>query len=242
LENVAELVAISIGNEENRIELVASRARLVASSHETRRRIEEELQSGPKQDLVSVLLRLRMIQESVPDDPDQLQVGIGAAADELSSVLDELRSITRRLHPPILEIGGLAAAVAALARRSSIPVDLRIDIDREFPSPVEATAYYLVVEAITNAAKHALATRLHVSLGERDGGLAIAVRDDGTRGAGQHVGSGLIGMRDLTDALGGTVAVTSPPGGGTEVRITLPGMVAGVSGPSRDGQVAASDR
>jgi signal transduction histidine kinase len=223
LESLAELIAISIVNEENWIDLAASRARLVASTHETRQRMEEELQSGPKQGLVSVVLQLRMIQDSVPDDSPQLRNRIGGAADELCAALDELRSITRQLHPPILEVGGLAAAVATLARRSTVPVDLHIEIDRRFPLPVEVATYHLVAEAITNTAKHALATRLHVSLQERDEVLAIAVRDDGVGGADPQVGSGLIGMRDLVEALGGTMEVVSPPDAGTEVLITLPG-------------------
>jgi signal transduction histidine kinase len=242
LENLAELIAICIVNEENRIELAASRARLVASTHETRWRIEEELQSGPKQGLVSVLLQLRMTQESMPDDAPRLRDTIGAVADELSAVLDELRSITRQLHPPILAVAGLAPAVTALARRSSVPVDLHIGIDRPLPSPVEVAAYYLVAEAITNTTKHALATRLQVSLQERDDGLAIAVRDDGVGGADPQAGSGLIGMRDLAEALGGTIEVISPPDAGTEVLITLPGkLVDGVRQLSRDGHVAGSD-
>jgi signal transduction histidine kinase len=241
LENLAELVAISIANEEKRIELVASRARLVASTHETRRRIEGELQSGPKQGLVSVVLQLRMIQESVPDDASRLRDRIGAAADELSTVLDELRSITRQLHPPILEVGGLAATVAMLARRSTVPVDLHIELDREFPLPVRVATYHLVAEAIRNTGKHALATRLQVSLQERDEGLAIAVRDDGVGGADPLVGSGLIGMRDLVEALGGTMEVVSPPDAGTEVLITLPGeLVGGLRQPSRDGRATVS--
>jgi signal transduction histidine kinase len=222
LESLAELVAIAIRTRETPNELAASRARLVAASDEMRRRIEDELHSGPKQRLASVALQLRMIQDSGPDQAAELRDSIGDAADELSTVLDELRAITRQLHPAVLDEGGLRPAVTMLARRASVPIDLDIEIDGRFPAAVEVAAYQIVDEAIMLTAGNPLATRARVSLQARDGAVAISVRDDGVGGAGPLVDPALIGLRDLVEALGGTIEVVSPPNAGTSVLITLP--------------------
>jgi signal transduction histidine kinase len=222
MKGLAELVGVAITNAENRREITASRKRLVAATDETRRRIEQDLHDGPKQGLVSVVLELRMIEDRMPDGAAELRDRIGAAADELSTVLDELRSITRQLHPAILAEGGLESAVTMLARRSSIPVDLDIGIDGRLPAPVEVAAYRVVDEAIRNSANNALATRACAALEVRGGILVISVHDNGVGGADPHIGPALVGWRDLVEALGGTIEVAGPPDAGTSVQVMIP--------------------
>jgi signal transduction histidine kinase len=137
-------------------------------------------------------------------------------------VSDELREMARGIHPAILSEGGLRPALHALARRVLIPVELHIGTGARFPQPVEVAAYYAVSEALANTAKHANASHASVSLEERDGALQLAVRDDGAGGADLGRGSGLVGLRDRVEALGGTIEVTSPQGSGTTVQVTLP--------------------
>nr|AKG47135.1 putative sensor kinase [uncultured bacterium] len=222
LASFTELVAMAIGNAESRAELAASRARVVAASDETRRRIERDLHDGAQQRLVSLGLELRLAQAGVPDTLPELREGIGQIADELTDVVDELREMARGIHPAMLFEGGLRPALRTLARRAPIPVEVDIVTDARFAQQVEVAAYYVVSEALTNAARHASATLATVSVAERDGGLHIAVRDDGVGGADPRRGSGLIGLRDRIEALGGTVKVTSPAGAGTVVRVALP--------------------
>jgi signal transduction histidine kinase len=217
-----ELVAMAIGNAESRAELAASRARIVAASDETRRRIERDLHDGAQQRLVSLGLELRLAQASVPDELPEIRAGVARIADELTSVLDELREMARGIHPAMLAEGGLRPALRTLARRATIPVELDIATDTRFPPPVEVAAYYVVSEALTNAAKHADASHVDVSLDEQDGVVHLSVRDDGLGGADPQGGSGLIGLRDRVEALGGRIEVKSPPGGGTTVQVTLP--------------------
>jgi signal transduction histidine kinase len=143
-------------------------------------------------------------------------------ADELASVLDELREMARGIHPAILSEGGLRPALRTLARRATLPVELDIATDQRFPQPVEVAAYYVVSEALTNAAKHSDASYVGVSVSERDGVLHLSIGDDGVGGADPLGGSGLIGLRDRVEALGGTIGITSPPGTGTTVQVTLP--------------------
>jgi signal transduction histidine kinase len=217
-----ELVAMAIGNAESRAELAASRARIVAASDETRRRIERDLHDGAQQRLVSLGLELRLTQANVPEGLPELRAGIGRIADDLTGVLDELREMARGIHPAMLSEGGLRPALRTLARRSPIPVELDLATDARFPSPVEVAAYYVVSEALTNAAKHADASYASVSLTEQDGVIHLSVRDDGVGGADPGGGSGLIGLRDRVEALGGTVEVKSPHGTGTTLLVTLP--------------------
>jgi signal transduction histidine kinase len=217
-----ELVAMAIGNAESRAELAASRARIVAASDETRRRIERDLHDGAQQRLVSLGLELRLTQASVPDELPEVRAGIGGVADELSNVLDELREMARGIHPAMLSEGGLRPALRTLARRAPIPVELELATDARFSEPVEVAAYYVVSEALTNAAKHADASYVRVSLTEQGGVMHLSVRDDGVGGADPQRGSGLIGLRDRVEALGGTVEIKSAQGSGTMVLVTLP--------------------
>ncbi len=158
----------------------------------------------------------------MPHGLPELRAGIGRIADDLTGVLDELREMARGIHPAMLSEGGLRPALRTLARRSPIPVELDLATDARFPSPVEVAAYYVVSEALTNAAKHADASYASVSLTEQDGVIHLSVRDDGVGGADPGGGSGLIGLRDRVEALGGTVEIKSPQGTGTAVLVTLP--------------------
>jgi signal transduction histidine kinase len=140
----------------------------------------------------------------------------------MDDVLDELREIARGLHPAILADGGLPPALKTLARRSALPVRLDIQVDRRLPEPVETAAYYTVAEALTNAAKHASATITDIEVAESNEVLHVRVRDDGRGGAGFSHGSGLVGLKDRAEALGGRLDLCSPPGAGTTLEIELP--------------------
>jgi signal transduction histidine kinase len=222
LARFTELGAMAIGNADSSAELAASRARIVAASDEARRRIERDLHDGAQQRLVSLGLELRLAEAGVPDGLPAVRDGIGRVADDLSAVLDELREMAQGIHPAMLANGGLGPALRALARRASVPVELDLATDARFPRPVEGAAYYVASEALTNAAKHADASCVNVTLAERDGALHLSVRDNGVGGAEPQRGSGLIGLRDRVEALGGTIEVMSPQGAGTTVLVTLP--------------------
>ena len=208
--------------ERSRAELAASRARIVTAADQTRRRFERDLHDGVQQRLVSLLLAQRAAQEMVPPERSELQARLSEMAEGLEGALKELQEIARGIHPAILTDGGLARALRILARRSAIPVKLDVRIETRLPEPVEVAAYYVVSEALTNTAKHARASAARVTAEVRHGVLEISIRDDGAGGADPARGSGLIGLTDRVDALGGTIEVTSPAGQGTTLRVTLP--------------------
>ena len=222
LEEFTELVATAIANAESRGELIASRARIVAAADETRRRIERDLHDGIQQRLVSLGLELRAAQERVPPELDELEGTLAHVAVGLSSAFDELREISQGIHPAILSEGGLEPALRTLCRRSAVPVELDLRAERRLPDQVEVAAYYVVSEALTNVAKHARASVVQVELDAHDSILQLAIRDDGLGGADPSRGSGLVGLSDRIQALGGTLAVTSPTGGGTTLLIQVP--------------------
>jgi signal transduction histidine kinase len=222
IASFAELVATAIANAESRGQLMASRARIVAAADETRRRIERDLHDGIQQRLVSLGLELRAAQATVPAQLDELENALERAADGLTSVLGELREISHGLHPAILSEGGLEPALRALRRRSAIPVELDLHPKRRLPGRVEVAAYYVVSEALTNAAKHAQASVVNVELDTHDAILQLAIRDDGIGGADPDQGSGLVGLSDRIEALGGTLQITSPAGNGTTLLIQVP--------------------
>jgi signal transduction histidine kinase len=222
LTGFAELVATAIANAESRAELAASRARIVAAADETRRRIERDLHDGIQQRLVSLSLGLRLAQGMVPAGLPELQAGIGRVAGELNGAVEDLREITRGIHPAILSEGGLGRALRTLARRAPIAVDLDVAAIGRLPEPVEVAAYYLVSEALTNATRHAHASLVEVDAESPGGTLRVRVRDDGAGGADPRCGSGLTGLKDRIEALGGTFRVHSPAGGGTTVSCELP--------------------
>jgi signal transduction histidine kinase len=222
LANFTELVATAIANAESHAELVASRARIVAAADDTRRRIERDLHDGTQQRLVSLGLQLRAAQAMVPRQVGQLEGAAARVADELVSVSDELREIARGIHPAIVSRGGLKPALNALCRRSALPVELDLRAERRLPEPVEVAAYYAVSEALTNAVKHAQASVVNVELHIQNAILQLAIRDDGIGGADLRQGSGLVGLSDRIEALGGTLQVTSPIGIGTTLLIEIP--------------------
>jgi signal transduction histidine kinase len=218
----SELLATAIRNAENQAELRASRARIVAAADETRRRIERDLHDSAQQRLVSLALSVRAVQAVVPPESYELRGELSQVADGLVSVLDELRELSRGLHPAILTEGGLQPALKALARRSPIAVELNVCVERRLPQRVEVTTYYVVSELLTNAAKHAQASAIHVGVDAPDSVLLLSVRDDGIGGADPRRGSGLIGVLDRVAAIGGTVAVQSPVHAGTRVDVEIP--------------------
>jgi signal transduction histidine kinase len=217
-----EIVATAIANAESRIQLAASRARVVAAGDEMRRRLERNLHDSLQQRLVSLALRLRLIQNAVPAERPALRADLGQATQELTEAVEELRETTRGIHPAILSTGGLGLALRSLARRSAIQVDLHINTGSRYPPPVEVTAYYVVAEALTNIIKHARASHAEVIVDQRDNALWVSVRDDGVGGAGTQRGSGLIGLHDRVEAIDGTVDLTSPAGQGTLIQVSLP--------------------
>jgi signal transduction histidine kinase len=222
LTGFTELVATAIANAEGRAALAASRARVVAAADETRRRIERDLHDGIQQRLVSLGLELRAAQVTVPPQFSELGDVFSRVVEGLASLLDELREISRGIHPAILSEGGLEPALAALRRRSAVRVELDLNVERRLPEPVEVAAYYVVSEALTNAAKHAHASAVNVDLDTDDAILQLAIRDDGIGGADPGRGSGLVGLSDRIEALGGTLQITSPAGTGTTLLIEVP--------------------
>jgi signal transduction histidine kinase len=217
-----ELVATGIANAESRAELAASRARVVAAGDETRRRIERDLHDGAQQRLVSLALRLRGATSAIPPDLVEAHAELARVGAELNEVHEELREISRGIHPAILSEGGLGPALRTLARRSAVPVELDVQADARLPEPVEVTAYYVVSEALTNAAKHSGASSVNVALAADDGVLRLAIRDDGVGGADPRRGSGLVGLKDRIEATGGTLTVESRHGQGTSLVAELP--------------------
>jgi signal transduction histidine kinase len=221
LASFTDLVATALANAEARAELAASRRRIVAASDEARRRIERDLHDGVQQRLVSLRMQLKGM-EADPPTGDALKEGLASVKEGVGSVLDDLVELARGIHPAILSHGGLAAALKVLARRSAVGVELDAKIDCALPDDVEVAAYYVAAEALTNAAKHARASVVHLDAMTDDATLKLVVRDDGVGGAKPDGGSGLVGLRDRVEALGGTIKIDSSPGGGTCVDVTLP--------------------
>jgi PAS domain S-box-containing protein len=222
LAGFSELVATAISNTTARAELVASRARIVAAGDEARRRIERDLHDGAQQQLVTLAVGLRAAKERVPPGLEELQADLAHTADRLTAVLNELREMSRGIHPAILTEGGLGPALKALARRSGIPVEIDLRCDRRLAEGIEVAAYYVASEALTNAAKHADASRVEIDLHVEEGTLYLSIADDGVGGAAPNEGSGLIGLKDRVEALGGTIDLASPPGSGTRLDVEIP--------------------
>jgi GAF domain-containing protein len=221
LAGFTELAGTAIANVEAQAALTASRARIVATADQTRRRIERDLHDGVQQRLVSLALRLRGVQ-AAPPEAGELAERLEGAVTEATGALEELREIARGLHPTVLAESGLRPALRALARRSAVPVHLDIQVAGRLPEPVEIAAYYAVSEALTNTAKHARASSAEVEVTAGEGILHVRVRDDGRGGADFGHGSGLIGLRDRMEALGGRISLLSPPGEGTTLYAELP--------------------
>jgi signal transduction histidine kinase len=222
ITDFTELAATAIANADSRAELLASRARIVAASDRARRDIERDLHDGVQQRLVSLALMLRSAQQQIPARPPELDAALSQAADGLGGILAELQEISRGIHPAILSQGGLAPALKTLARRSAIPVEVSVRSGGRLPEQVEVAAYYVVAEALANVAKHARASAACVDVEVHAGELRLRVRDDGIGGADPGRGSGLTGLNDRVEALGGTMQVHSPAGEGTSLLVTLP--------------------
>ena len=203
-------------------DLIASRARLVAAFDEARRRLERDLHDTAQQRLVSLRLKLRAAVTSVPDELVGLKKVLAEVASDLTDVTTELQEISRGIHPAVLSKGGLAPALRALANRSAIPAKVAVAIEGPVPDPVEVGAYYIVAEALTNAAKHSHATEVIVSAHDEDANLYLSVTDNGIGGANAGKGSGLVGLNDRVEALGGKMTITSIPGSGTSLNVTIP--------------------
>jgi signal transduction histidine kinase len=194
----------------------------VAAADETRRRIEHDLHAGIQQRLLSLMRQLRAAQASQPSEVDELRAQLARTARGLAGVVEELREISRGIHPAILSTGGLGSALRALARRSAVPVELDLRTARRLPEQVEVAVHYAVSEALANAAQHADASVVHVELDAADAIVRLAIRDDGVGGADPARGSGLVGLSDRIEAIGGTLELISATGNGTTLLITIP--------------------
>jgi signal transduction histidine kinase len=222
LASFTELVATAIANAESSAELAASRRRIVAASDDERRRIERNLHDGTQQQLVSLGLAVRAAEASLAPERQDVQDQLSRVAIGLVKAVEDLQEISRGIHPAILSKGGLGPALQTLAHRSAIPVELEIATDVGLAEPIEVAAYFVASEALANAAKHSQASRIDLLLGQRDGDLLLSVRDDGVGGADAARGSGIVGLTDRVEALGGSLRVDSTPGEGTQVVAQLP--------------------
>jgi signal transduction histidine kinase len=215
------LVGVAIANARRRSELAASRVRLIEAADATRHRIERVLHENTQQRLVTVGLSLREVEATVPPGMDDLRQQVSCAARDVNEIIEALQNVARELHPAFLGKGGLESALRALARRAALPVEVEVRGDRRLPPNVAVTAYYVLSEALTNAAAHARASiaRIHVDLGEP---VCLSIRDNGIGGARPHPGSALAALKDRVEALGGVLEIESPPGKGTSVHLTIP--------------------
>jgi signal transduction histidine kinase len=222
LMKFTELVATAIANAEGKSELAASRRRIVAASDGARRRIERDLHDGTQQQLVALGLALRAAEATVSPEREDLREELSRVAQGLAEAVEDLQELSRGIHPAILTKGGLGPALRTVARRSPIPVDLDITMDMRLPEPVEVATYFVASEALANAAKHSQASRIDLSLEQGDGSLVLSIRDDGVGGADAARGSGLVGLTDRVEALGGSIRVDSRCGEGTQITAELP--------------------
>ncbi|MFB9837339.1 GAF domain-containing sensor histidine kinase [Actinoallomurus acaciae] len=222
MHDFTELASAAIANAQSHADLIASRARVVAAADETRRRIERDLHDGTQQHLVTIALDIRGIEVALPPELDETRHRLSATAHGVEDALAELQEISRGLHPAILAKGGLKAALTALAGRSSVPVELTMGGTTRLPERVEVSIYYVVSEALTNAAKHANATAIRVDLTVEEDLVRLSVRDNGAGGADPDHGSGLTGLADRVHTLGGRLQIISRPGEGTTLFAEIP--------------------
>jgi signal transduction histidine kinase len=220
LADFTDLVAAAIANTEARAELLASRARIVTAADQGRAKLARDIHDGAQQRLVSAIVLLQLADQRLDADVAEARGLLRDALTHAQAGIDELRELAAGVHPSMLTNGGLRPAIEALAEHSRVPVRVLVE-ERRFPDHVEAGAYFLVAEAITNSAKHARATRVDVEIAGGDGVLEIDVRDDGVGGA-DPAGSGMRGLEDRVEALGGTFRLESPEGRGTAIHATLP--------------------
>ena len=220
ISSFAELVTAALANADAREQLAASRARIVEAADAARRRIERDLHDGAQQRLVTMALSLRLLESSLePDSAASRELTVVRA--ELDAALKELRELARGI-PDILTDHGLEPALASLAARSTVPVELDLDSCGMLPLTVQTTAYFVVAEALTNTAKHAQSDRAEVRIAVGDDHATVEVRDHGGGGVDPARGSGLRGLADRVSALGGTLDIHSPLGAGTTIRARIP--------------------
>jgi signal transduction histidine kinase len=222
LSDFADLVALALANAQAREMLAASRARIVAAGDDARRRLERNLHDGAQQRLVAVALQIRLVTSQLDHRESGAREGLKRAGAELDEALKELRELARGIHPAVLTDRGLGPAVAALAGRSAVPIEVRAIPDDRLPAQVEVAVYYLIAEAITNVTKYAAASSVAVTVSHGDDGTFVEVSDDGVGGADPAAGSGLRGIADRVEALGGRLDVSSPQGGGTRLTARIP--------------------
>jgi signal transduction histidine kinase len=220
LTEFTDLVATAISNIQAREDLNASRARIVAAADNERRRVVRDLHDGAQQRMVHTVVMLRLAQQAIEQGEADVGALVDEALEQAQQSTQDLRDLAHGILPAVLTRGGLRAAVGTVVARITLPVELDVPLDR-FPAEIEATAYFIVAEALTNVVKHAGATHAEVRACLEDGRLLVEVRDDGAGGADAR-GHGLVGVRDRASALGGTLTIESPEGGGTLVAAALP--------------------
>jgi signal transduction histidine kinase len=221
LADFAELVTAALANADAREQLAASRARLVQAGYEERRRLGRDLHDGAQQELVGAAMSLRLAEDRLPDAPDEARELVAAAREQLQAGLGDLRELAAGIHPAVLADRGLSDALNALAARSPVAVELGEVPRRRLPDSVETTAYFVVAEALTNAAKHARCDVVEVGVRVENGSAVVEVHDDGVGGADLSAGSGLRGLADRVSALGGGLEIESPDGAGTTIRARM---------------------
>jgi signal transduction histidine kinase len=217
----AELVTAALANADARQQLAASRARIVEAGYEERRRLERDLHDGAQQEFVAAAISLRLARQKWSQAPEEARELLDAALEQVQAGLRDLRELAAGIHPSVLSDRGLGAALGALASRSAVPVELAPVPSQRLPAAVETTAYFVVAEALTNAAKHADCQRAEVGVRVEGGWAVVEVRDDGLGGADAARGSGLRGLADRVNALGGELDIKSPVGRGTTVRARI---------------------
>jgi signal transduction histidine kinase len=221
LGSFTELVSTAIANAEAKAALTASRARIVMTADETRRRFQRDLHDGAQRGFVNGILRLQLAQATVPPDHPEVAAELDVVVAELNAAIDSLRDFAQGMHPPSLRFG-LSQALTEMVSQSTVPVDLDLRTDGRMAEPIEVAAYYIVAEALTNAAKHGRASRVAVRVEAAGDRLRLGIRDDGVGGADFGRGSGLVGLKDRVEALGGHISLQSEPGAGTAIEVELP--------------------
>jgi PAS domain S-box-containing protein len=229
----AELLATAISNAESREALIVSRARIVAAADEARRRIERNLHDGTQQRLIALGLDVQTVRDSIPAEQQDVQSHLERIRHELDAVLDDVRELSHGLHPALLSQAGLGPSLRALARKSPIPVNLNVSVSDRPSESTETAVYYVISEALANAAKHARASEISIVLTTSGSEIRAIIEDDGTGGAEASAGSGLVGLIDRIEALGGRFVLDSPPGHGTRISIEMPLTAEPVDGITR---------
>jgi signal transduction histidine kinase len=219
LKDFTELVASAIANADRRAELLASRARVVAAADEARRRLVRDLHDGAQQRLVHTVVTLKLARLALRDDDGKADAALAAALEQAETANTELRELAHGLHPAVLARGGLGGGIDALVSRLTVPVTVDVSVPR-MPPAIEANAYFIIAEALTNVVKHAGAHAASVRAWIADGAVQLEVADDGVGGADAG-GTGLLGLADRVAAFGGRLRIDSPQGGGTLLGATL---------------------